>query len=100
MEANPTEFQDIIDGKYSLVFSNNIQYLGENNDQNEDEFEVSAYGQDAGDDKFDQIVGALQDILLDPKFESMTKQFTNKYCMEFEASEENKLCYTGIFKEY
>lgn len=30
----------------------------------------------------------------------MTKTFTNKYCMEFEATEENKLSYTSIFKEY
>ena len=30
----------------------------------------------------------------------MTKTFTTKYCMEFEANEENKLSYTTIFKEY
>ena len=45
-------------------------------------------------------VGVLQDILLDPEFESLTKKFTHKYCMEFEATEENKLCYMTIFKEY
>ena len=53
-----------------------------------------------GDDRFDTIVGFLQDILLDPKFEQMCKDFSHKYCMEFEATEENKLCYTSIFKEY
>ena len=30
----------------------------------------------------------------------MCKAFAVKYCMEFEATEENKLCYTSIFKEY
>ena len=30
----------------------------------------------------------------------MCKDFSHKYCMEFEASEENKLCYMSIFKEY
>ena len=56
--------------------------------------------QNENDDKFDLYVGALQDILLDEEFEKMTKTFTNKYCMEFEATEENKLSYTSIFKEY
>ena len=65
-----------------------------------EDFEISASGQDAGDDRFDLIVGALQDILLDPEFEKMTKDFSLKYCMDFEATEENKLCYTSIFKEY
>ena len=46
------------------------------------------------------IVGVLQEILLDPEFEKLTKDFSHKYCMEFEATEENKLCYTPIFKEY
>ena len=45
-------------------------------------------------------MGTLQDILLDPEFENMTKEFSLKYCMDFEATEENKLCYTSIFKEY
>ena len=38
--------------------------------------------------------------MLDEKFEKMVKDFSHKYCMEFEATEENKLCYTSIFKEY
>lgn len=45
-------------------------------------------------------VGVMQEILLDPEFEKMTKIFSHKHCMEFEATEENKLCYTTIFKEY
>ena len=39
----------------------------------EDEFEIKASGQDAGDDKFDMYVGVLQEILLEPQFEKMTK---------------------------
>ena len=66
----------------------------------EDEFEIKASGEDAGDDKFDMYVGVLQEVLLEPQFEKMTKSFSNKNCMEFEATEENKLCYTNIFKEY
>ena len=61
---------------------------------------MESSNQNEGDDRFDTIVGFLQDILLDPKFEQMCKDFSHKYCMEFEATEENKLCYTSIFKEY
>ena len=69
-------------------------------DENDEDFEILASGQNDGDDKFDMYVGVLQDILLDPEFEKLTKQFTHKYCMEFEATEENKLSYMTIFKEY
>ena len=78
MEGANDQFEDIIDS-------------GAGNDYGEEEFEISAANQDAGDDKFDQYVGALQDILLDEEFEKMTKDFCVKYCMEFEATEENKL---------
>lgn len=37
---------------------------------------------------------------MDREFEKLLKSFSHKYCMEFEASDENKLCYTQIFKEY
>ena len=30
----------------------------------------------------------------------MQKQFVNQHCMQFEATEENKLVYTTVFKEY
>lgn len=66
----------------------------------EEEFVFESANQNEGDDKFDQYVGALQDILMEDEFEMMRKQFTTKYCMEFEATEENKLSYMQIFKEY
>ena len=45
-------------------------------------------------------MGALQDILMEEEFEKMRKEFTTKHCMEFEATEENKLSYMQIFKDY
>ena len=45
-------------------------------------------------------VGALQDILMEEEFERIRKDFSTKHCMEFEATEENKLSYMQIFKEY
>ena len=52
------------------------------------------------DDEFDQIVGCLQEILMDPSFDKMQREFSNKHCMKFDASEENKLIYMSVFKEY
>ena len=42
----------------------------------------------------------MQDVLLDPQFEKMQKDFFNSNCLQFEATEENKLVYTTIFKQY
>ena len=64
------------------------------------EIDIEAGGQNENDDKFDTTVGALQEILMDAKFDSMLKEFCRRHCMEFEATEENKLCYMTIFKEY
>ena len=67
----------------------------------DEDFEICDDGNhNEGDDKFDEIVGALQDILLDQGFEKMTKDFFNANCLQFEATEENKLVYTTIFKAY
>ena len=57
-------------------------------------------GENKEDNEFDTIVGALQEVLLDEKFEFMQKKFCNDHCMHFEATEENKLIYTDIFKKY
>jgi ADP-ribosylation factor 2-binding protein len=46
------------------------------------------------------IVGTLQEIIIDAEFEIFQKKFCNEYCMHFEATEENKLIYTDIFKKY
>ena len=37
---------------------------------------------------------------MDEEFEQLRKSFSTKNCMEFEATEENKLSYMSIFKEY
>ena len=66
----------------------------------EEEFVFAAAGENASDDKFDLYVGALQDILMEEEFEKIRKEFSTRHCMEFEATEENKLSYMQIFKEY
>ena len=37
---------------------------------------------------------------MDEKFEQLQKKFGQDNCMHFEATEENKLIYTDIFKKY
>lgn len=60
------------------------------------EFTNSGAGNE-DDDYFDEVVGCLQEILLDPQFDSMQKKFSTQHCMQFEATDENKLVYTTIF---
>ena len=82
-----------------------VLYLGQDlvgNDFGDDEdFEISDSGMhNAEDDKFDEVVGQLQEILIDPTFSKLQKQFCEKHCMHFEPTEENKLIYMTIFKDY
>eukprot|EP00471_Norrisiella_sphaerica_P007498 CAMPEP_0184491482 /NCGR_PEP_ID=MMETSP0113_2-20130426/20521_1 /TAXON_ID=91329 /ORGANISM="Norrisiella sphaerica, Strain BC52" /LENGTH=146 /DNA_ID=CAMNT_0026875865 /DNA_START=180 /DNA_END=620 /DNA_ORIENTATION=- len=50
---------------------------------------------------FDNTVGALQDILLDSKFEKLQNAYLDKHCQVFDAeSKENKLEYMPIFKNW
>ncbi|CAI2380417.1 unnamed protein product [Moneuplotes crassus] len=87
--------------------SNNIEeeIIGADNDVDmdgeEDEFEISCYGEtNQEDDKFDEFVGALQEIVINPEFETIQNSFFNKNCIHFENTEENKLIYMDIFQKY
>lgn len=65
------------------------------------EEEVIAFGRsNASDEKFDLTVGALEDIVMDDDFQDLQDNFMEKYYNEFEETEENKLSYMDIFKEY
>ena len=54
----------------------------------------------AQDNAFDEIVGALEMVLLDPGVVELQRGFCEAHCSEFEDSDENKLSYTGIFEQY
>ncbi|XP_065064481.1 ADP-ribosylation factor-like protein 2-binding protein [Rhopilema esculentum] len=65
------------------------------------EEEILAVGRsNAADEKFDHTVGALEDIVMDDGFQDLQDTFMEKYYQEFEDTEENKLVYMDIFKEY
>ena len=60
----------------NLPSGGNISGFGGEND--EQEFEVVDSGnQNPDDDYFDQVVGGIQEILIDQEFEKMQKQFVN-----------------------
>lgn len=49
---------------------------------------------------FDQVVAALQEIIVNEKFEKIQTKFMKQHCFEFEDSEENKMSYMAVFKNY
>ncbi|XP_032237528.2 ADP-ribosylation factor-like protein 2-binding protein [Nematostella vectensis] len=52
------------------------------------------------DKKFDTTVGHLEDIIMEESFQTIVKNFMEEHYQHFEDTEENKLIYTDIFKEY
>ena len=57
-------------------------------------------GNQTDDYKFDRFIEQLQEIVIEEEFENLRNTLFEKYCGIFEDSEENKLIYTDIFKEY
>jgi len=93
MDRNP--------GDLSNKETNEIDFLGGDDLDGEEEFEFTdCGGQNKEDDEFDELVGALQDIVMDPEFEDQQREFLERNCMIFEDEEENKMEYMSIFKEY
>ncbi|KOX73132.1 ADP-ribosylation factor-like protein 2-binding protein [Melipona quadrifasciata] len=52
------------------------------------------------DKLFDEIIGHIEDILLEDDFHAIQRKFLDNYWDVFEPAEENKLIYTNIFNEY
>lgn len=52
------------------------------------------------ENEFDEMMGALQDILLDPEFVQLQASFSDQYADQFEDTDENKLEYTELFERY
>lgn len=49
---------------------------------------------------FDTVIGNIEDIIMEEDFQNLQQSFMEKYYLEFDDSEENKLIYTPIFNEY
>ncbi|KAL6261109.1 hypothetical protein P5V15_008638 [Pogonomyrmex californicus] len=52
------------------------------------------------DRSFDEIIGHIEDLLLEENFQALQHEFLEKYWNIFEPIEDNKLIYTAIFNEY
>ena len=49
---------------------------------------------------FDEMVGALQEIVMEPEFVALEDGFTRENCGAFEEGEENKNEYMLVFNRY
>ncbi|XP_008285350.1 ADP-ribosylation factor-like protein 2-binding protein isoform X2 [Stegastes partitus] len=67
-------------------------------DTDEEDFAISSYS--SADTAFDSVVGCIEDIILDDEFQQLQQSFMDKHYQEFDDSDENKLSYTPIFREY
>ncbi|XP_072743861.1 ADP-ribosylation factor-like protein 2-binding protein [Anoplolepis gracilipes] len=63
----------------------------------EDEKQVPKIGKHCS---FDEVIGHIEDLLLEKDFQALQQRFLEKYWDVFEPVEDNKLIYTDIFNEY
>ena len=68
--------------------------------ETEEVFACARGGESKEDDEFDEIVGALEDVLLDDAFVALQSDFAEAHCGAFDDSDENKLVYTELFESY
>ncbi|XP_051953696.1 ADP-ribosylation factor-like protein 2-binding protein [Xyrauchen texanus] len=86
MDARETE---LLGANENIVEMQNLE---------EEDFAVSK-SSDA-DAQFDMVIGNIEDIIMEDEFQHLQQSFMEKYYLEFDESEENKLSYTPIFNEY
>ncbi|XP_051169731.1 ADP-ribosylation factor-like protein 2-binding protein isoform X2 [Leptopilina boulardi] len=52
------------------------------------------------DFSFDEVIGLIEDILMEDDFQTLQQRYLEKYWQIFEPIEENKLIYMDIFNDY
>ncbi|OQS05720.1 hypothetical protein THRCLA_02181 [Thraustotheca clavata] len=52
------------------------------------------------ENKLDEAMGVIQDVLIDPEFVELQNSFCEQHCEYFDDESENKLIYMDLFKEY
>jgi len=65
-----------------------------------DDTDVIVKCDNAEENRFDVTVGALEDLLVEPRFAAAQNSFMEKYCEVFDDNEENKLAYMPIYQQY
>jgi ADP-ribosylation factor-like protein 2-binding protein len=66
----------------------------------EEEDIVIGDGGSREDQRWDSIVGVLESILMDESFSDAQEEYCVQHCHHFDDSDENKLVYTSIYKNY
>ncbi|KAF5895057.1 ADP-ribosylation factor-like protein 2-binding protein, partial [Clarias magur] len=67
-------------------------------DLGDEEFSISVSSK--ADALFDAVIGNIEAIIMEDDFLNLQRSFMEKYYLEFDDTEENKLIYTPIFNEY
>ncbi|XP_016411460.1 ADP-ribosylation factor-like protein 2-binding protein isoform X2 [Sinocyclocheilus rhinocerous] len=90
-------------GRY-MMDAREIDLLGVNENivemQNLEEEDFAVSKSSDADAEFDMIIGNIEDIIMEDEFQHLQQSFMEKYYLDFDDSEENKLSYTTIFNEY
>ncbi|KDO25170.1 hypothetical protein SPRG_09444 [Saprolegnia parasitica CBS 223.65] len=69
--------------------------------EDEEEETISAdLGGSYEENKLDEAMGVIQDVLIDPSFVQMQNDFCETHCDCFDDASENKLIYMDLFREY
>lgn len=98
MPGAPPCTMETDDGVEEDLYIGDGEFLdGEDEDIN---FVNDGSGLDEATKQFDRIVGALEDVLMDPDLEDARESFCKKNCIHFEDNDENKLIYTDLFSKY
>ncbi|KAH0952088.1 hypothetical protein HN011_008964 [Eciton burchellii] len=72
----------------------------DNRASNSESKTIDKMSREEQDHLFDDIIGYIEELLLDEKFQDMQQDFLERYWHIFEPVEDNKLIYTDIFNEY
>ncbi|RZB77467.1 ADP-ribosylation factor-like protein 2-binding protein [Asbolus verrucosus] len=65
-----------------------------------DDLDISHRCLEASEKYFAQVIGCIEDILMDENFLNLHTEFMEEHWQEFDEGEENKLVYSDIFEKY
>lgn len=65
-----------------------------------DDINISHRSIEEDEKLFTEVIGCIEDTLMDTKFRQLHSNFMEDYWQEFEDTEENKFVYMDIFKKY
>ncbi|RHZ07768.1 hypothetical protein DYB31_005839, partial [Aphanomyces astaci] len=77
-----------------------IALFGDDDLESEEIISTDDRGGSTEENKLDEAMGVLQNVLIDPDFVQMQTDFCQKHCEYFDDASENKLIYMDLFKEY